>query len=145
MLLNNIEVNRPSKDIYMMHQHYANFPFKTCIENVLFPISIKREIDKKDIKLAINILNDVGLIDYRDKYPSELSGGMNQRLALARALIIEPSILLMDEPMSALDIDTRTKMQDLVLKMQRINKSTIIMVTHDNNEANKMADYIIKF
>lgn len=145
VLLDGAKVNKTKGDIYMVHQHYSNFPFKTCVENVLFPISFKRKVTEKDIKEAEYLLKRVGLLSYKDKYPSELSGGMNQRLALARTLMAKPKIILMDEPMSALDKDTRTTMQDLVLEMQKELKNIIIMVTHDENEARKMANHIIKF
>lgn len=144
ILLNGKKVNKAKGDIYMVHQHYSNFPFKTCIDNVLFPISFKRKVTENDMKEAEYLLKRVGLYHCKDRYPSELSGGMNQRLALARTLISKPKVVLMDEPMSALDKTTRAAMQDLVLEMQKELKNTIIMVTHDDNEANKMADYIIK-
>lgn len=142
--LDNKPVNKIKSGIYMMHQHYSNFPFLTCLNNVLFGIKLKRKPQKEDIKKAEQILRSVGLLYCKDNYPSELSGGMNQRLALARILMTEPKIILMDEPMSALDEDTRKTMQDLVLEMQKDLKNTIIMVTHDEREAKKMADVIIK-
>ena len=145
VLIDNTKVNKNKSNIYMVHQHYSNFPFKTCLENVLFPISLKRKITENEIKKAEYILNRVGLLEYKDKYPSELSGGMNQRLALARTLMAKPKTILMDEPMSALDKTTRTMIQDLILELQKELKSTIIIVTHDKNEAEKMADYIINF
>lgn len=145
VLIDNKKVNKNKSNIYMVHQHYSNFPFKTCLENVLFPISLKRKITENEIKKAEYILNRVGLLEYKDKYPSELSGGMNQRLALARTLMAKPKTILMDEPMSALDKTTRTMIQDLILELQKELKSTIIIVTHDKNEAEKMADYIINF
>lgn len=145
VLIDNKKVNKNKSNIYMVHQHYSNFPFKTCLENVLFPISLTRKITENEIKKAEYILNRVGLLEYKDKYPSELSGGMNQRLALARTLMAKPKTILMDEPMSALDKTTRTMIQDLILELQKELKSTIIIVTHDKNEAEKMADYIINF
>lgn len=145
VILNNEEVCKSKNEIYMVHQHYSNFPFMNCLENVLFPISYKRKVNKNDLDAAMDLLDKVGLIEYKDKYPSMLSGGMNQRLALARTLMAKPKVILMDEPMSALDKETRCMMQDLVLKTQRELKNIIIMVTHDDNEAEKMADYIIKF
>lgn len=144
ILLNNEPVNKSKSGIYMVHQHYSNFPFLTCLENVLFPISYKRKVIEEDVKNAEYLLKRVGLLSYKDKYPSELSGGMNQRLSLARTLIAKPKIILMDEPMSALDKTTRIEMQNLVLEMQKELKNTIIMVTHDENEAKKMAKVIIE-
>jgi ABC-type nitrate/sulfonate/bicarbonate transport system ATPase subunit len=80
-----------------------------------------------------------------DRFPSELSGGMNQRLALARTIMAEPKVILMDEPMSALDSETRKIMQDLLLEMHNRTKNIIIMITHDENEAKRMSDEIISF
>lgn len=142
--LNDEPVDKTKSGIYMMHQHYSNFPFLTCLDNVLFPIKLKRKPQEEDIKKAEQILKSVGLLYCKDSYPSELSGGMNQRLALARILMAEPKVILMDEPMSALDENTRKLMQDLVLEMQKRLKNTIIMVTHDEREAKKMANVVIR-
>ena len=90
------------------------------------------------------MLEMVKLGEHMDKYPRQLSGGMRQRLALARTLFINPKIVLMDEPLSALDNETRTEMQDLILDTHKNTKNTIFMVTHSQAEANKMCDEIIK-
>ena len=145
VLLNGEKVNKTKSNIYMVHQHYSNLPFKTCLENVLFSIEIKRKVTREDIQDAKKLLAKVGLGLYENKYPYSLSGGMNQRLALARTLIAKPNIILMDEPMSALDRDTRNEMQNLILETQKKLKNTIIMITHDEMEALKMAKHIIKF
>lgn len=145
VIVNGNKITKPNKEIFMMHQHYTNFPWKTCLENVLFPVQINGKIDSKDIKLASELLNMVGLGTHIDKYPSELSGGMNQRLAFARVLMAKPKIILMDEPMSALDSQTRKEMQDILLASHKMLKNTIILITHDSNEANRLADTIIKF
>ena len=98
-----------------------------------------------DIKAnALHMLERVGLKAYAYKYPMQLSGGMRQRLALARVLYAQPKILLMDEPLSALDEITRKSMQDLIIETQRNNKSTIILVTHSDAEAKRMCHEIIK-
>lgn len=145
ILLNGIKITKPNKDVFMMHQHYANYPWKNCIDNVLFPISIKRKITTNDKNEAISLLKLVGLGEHIDKYPSELSGGMNQRLAFARLLMAKPKVVLMDEPMSALDKDTRKDMQLLLKAFKKSNNSTIIMITHDKAEAEFLADKIINF
>ncbi len=140
-------ITKPDSRIFMMHQHHANFPWLTCYDNIMFPCKLNG-IDKSDSVIDLKIhqlLKDVGLEEYADKYPGELSGGMNQRLALARTLIMEPKVLLMDEPMSALDSITRSKMQEIILKMHEKTKNTIILITHDINEAKKMGDTIIEF
>lgn len=139
-------ITKPCKDIFMMHQHYSNFPWKTCLENLLLPLEINnKKITKNDKEKATLLLEKVGLKEYANLYPSSLSGGMNQRLALARTIMIEPKVLLMDEPMSALDSETRALMQDLLLDMHKRINNTIILITHDTNEAKKLADIIINF
>jgi NitT/TauT family transport system ATP-binding protein len=138
-------ITKPCREIFMMHQHYTNFPWKNCLENVLFPLEINGKISDADILEAKDILAQVNLNGYEDKYPSELSGGMNQRLAMARVLMAKPKVLLMDEPMSALDSETRSKVQNILINFQRKLKNTIILITHDLNEAKKVSHEIIKF
>lgn len=137
------QIKKPDSRIFMMHQHYSNFPWKNCFENVMFPLELKGLANESTAIEAGRLLNAVGLGDHMTKYPSELSGGMNQRLAFARTLIMKPKVLLMDEPMSALDEKTRIIMQDLLVKMHKETKNTIIMVTHSREEAMRVADKII--
>ena len=145
VLYNGIKIDKPNKDIFMMHQHYTNYPWKTCLENVLFPIAINNKITVEHIEEAKGFLRLVGLKDSMDKFPSELSGGMNQRLAFARVLMAKPKVILMDEPMSALDSVTRKEMQDILRASHNILKNIIILITHDRNEADKLADITINF
>ncbi len=136
-------INQNTNPIYMMHQRYTNFNWLSCLDNVLIAERKKR----KRIELrpqAVDVLNKVGLGEYLGRYPTELSGGMQQRLALARVLFVKPSILLMDEPLSALDDSTRAKMQQLIMDIHKETGNTIIMVTHSIAEAEKMCDQIIK-
>lgn len=137
-------VKRDDKSqIYMMHQKYTNFNWLTCLDNVLIAERNKRK-RKESKQHAIEVLIQVGLEDYLDRYPTELSGGMQQRLALARVLFVKPKILLMDEPLSALDDNTREKMQELIMDVHKETCNTIIMVTHSVEEAHKMCDEIIQ-
>ena len=129
--------------IYMMHQRYTNFNWLSCLDNVLIAERNKRK-RKELVPYAIEVLKQVGLAEYLDRYPTELSGGMQQRLALARVLFIKPKILLMDEPLSALDDNTRDKMQKLILDVHKETNNTIIMITHSVEEAHKMCDEILK-
>lgn len=121
--------------VYMMHQRYCNFNWLTCLENVLIAQRDKRkrytEESRADAHLA---LCQVGLDSCEDKWPSQLSGGMQQRLALARTLYVKPKYLLMDEPLSALDDNTRSEMQSLILNIHRKTQNTILMVTHSHRE-----------
>ena len=137
-------VTRDDKSqVYMMHQKYTNFNWLTCLDNVLIAErnKTKRKMSKQH---AIEVLIQVGLEDYLDRYPTELSGGMQQRLALARVLFVKPKILLMDEPLSALDDNTREQMQKLIMDIHKETGNTIIMVTHSVEEAHKMCDEIIQ-
>lgn len=127
---------------YMMHQRYTNFDWLSCLDNVL--IAERKRKGRRELKdEAIEVLKKVGLGDYLDRYPTELSGGMQQRLALARVLFAKPKVLLMDEPLSALDDTTREKMQQLILDCHKETQNTILMVTHSVDEAIKMCDHII--
>lgn len=131
------------QQIYMMHQRYTNFSWLSCLDNVLIAERNRRKC-KELVPVAKSILEQVGLGEYLDRYPTELSGGMQQRLALARVLFVKPTFLLMDEPLSALDDTTRAKMQKLILDIHRETNSTILMVTHSEEEAKKMCDQILK-
>lgn len=130
--------------ICMVHQHYANFPWLSTLDNVLISNKIAGLPNDFGIDFAKYLLNKVGLAGCEDKYPSELSGGMNQRLAIIRTLMMQPSVLLMDEPLSALDEQTRSKMQKFLMDWHCATNGTIIFVTHSQDEANKMADKIIR-
>lgn len=134
---------KDTKQIYMMHQRYTNFDWLNCLDNVLIAERNRRK-RKELVPVAKSILEQVGLGEYLDRYPTELSGGMQQRLALARVLFVKPAFLLMDEPLSALDDTTRANMQKLILNIHKETNSTILMVTHSEDEARKMCDQILK-
>lgn len=132
-----------NEQIYMMCQKYTNFNWLNCLDNVL--IAERNRCRRKELApVAKSILRQVGLGEYLNRYPTELSGGMQQRLALARVLFKKPSYLLMDEPLSALDDSTRSKMQKLIMDIHKETNNTVIMVTHSEMEANKMCDQILK-
>lgn len=130
--------------VYMMHQNYTSFDWLRCIDNILIAKRVKGKLSSEDIDRAMHMLSLVGLKGHEEKFPKQLSGGMRQRLALARTLFTNPKIILMDEPLSALDNTTRTEMQDLILEIHKKTGNTIIMVTHSQEEADKMCDKIIK-
>ena len=143
---NKILKKASKNDIYMMHQNYTSFDWLTCLDNILITERIKHKRITTEIRNnALRWLDKVGLKESANKYPTQLSGGMRQRLALARTLYMKPSIILMDEPLSALDDKTRTEMQDLILNIHKETHNTIIMITHSEEEANKMCDTILRF
>ena len=132
---------RQSK-IAMVFQHFGLFSHRTIIENVAYGLEIGKMDKRKRREAANKALVSVGLEGWDDKYPHELSGGMQQRVGLARALASDPDILLMDEPFSALDPLIRRDMQLELLELQAKLKKTIIFITHDINEAFKLGDRI---
>ncbi len=144
LLIDSNEVLGPGVDRAVVFQHYSLFPWLTAKGNVLFGIkqSGKKYSKKERDELANNYLKSVELFEAKDKYPNELSGGMQQRVAVARALALESDILLMDEPFGAIDPKLRLELQELVLKLSKENKKTVIFVTHDIDEALLLADRI---
>ena len=141
-----IRCDIPKREIYMMHQSYTCFDWLSCLDNILITERIKHHKITDEIRdKAMEMLKAVGLEDHADKYPTQLSGGQRQRLALARTLFTSPRLILMDEPLSALDEETRTAMQDLILDIHKKTYNTIIMITHSKSEADKMCDEIINF
>ena len=138
--------NCRQNDIFMMHQQYTSFDWLRCLDNILIIDDVrKHKLTDEIITNARSYLSAVGLGEYEDRFPKQLSGGQRQRLALARALYAHPKVLLMDEPLSALDEETRTSMQKLILDNQKKDHNTIIMVTHSIKEAEIMCDEIINF
>lgn len=130
--------------IYMMFQNYTSFDWLNCLDNVLIVKKISNgKITDKNIKVATELLKLVGLGDKLDKYPTQLSGGQKQRLALARTIFMDPAVVLMDEPLSALDEKTRADMQQLIKNDHDHDKNIIIMITHSSDEAEKMCDVVI--
>lgn len=145
VIIDGVRISKPNKNgVYMMHQNYTSFDWLTCLDNILIAKKIQGGVTKEDIYNAKQMLEAVKLSKDADKYPRQLSGGMRQRLALARTLFVNPKIILMDEPLSALDGNTRSEMQDLILNIHKRTNNTILMVTHSTEEANKMCDTIIK-
>ena len=126
----------------MVFQHFGLFPHRKVIDNISFGLEI-RGMNKKQRKAkAMEVLEKVGLHGWADHYPRELSGGMQQRVGLARAMAVDPEILIFDEPFSALDPLIRREMQDELIKIQSEVHKTMIFITHDFLEAIKMGDHI---
>ncbi|THE11005.1 glycine betaine/L-proline ABC transporter ATP-binding protein [Bacillus timonensis] len=128
--------------IAMVFQHFGLFSHRTVLANVEYGLEIKNVSKEERREIALKNIESVGLKGYEDKYPGELSGGMQQRVGLARALANDPDILLMDEPFSALDPLIRREMQLELLELQDKLQKTIIFITHDINEAFKLGDRV---
>jgi|TARA_B100001964_G_scaffold49129_1_gene55114 glycine betaine/proline transport system ATP-binding protein len=127
----------------MVFQHFALFPHRTVIENIAFPLEVQGIKKKEREKSALEIIELVGLEGREDYFPKELSGGQQQRVGIGRSLAVKPELWFLDEPFSSLDPLIRKEMQNEFLKIQSTLKKTIIFITHDFDEAIKLADRII--
>jgi NitT/TauT family transport system ATP-binding protein len=144
-IANGLFVDKPKHDIAMIFQDYAVFPWLTVLQNVTFALKLRGIPRGARESRALPFLKISGLGDSLSKYPSQLSGGMRQRLALARALAVEPKIILMDEPFAAVDTITRERLQDDLLRLWVSTGITIVLVTHDTDEALYLSDEIVIF
>lgn len=138
-------VSRPGPDRGMLFQDYALFPWRTVMGNVTWSLEVKRIPKAQRVVLARKYIEMVGLKKFENAYPAELSGGMRQRVALARTLVYEPQMLLMDEPFGALDAQTRELMQEELTDIWQANRRTVLFVTHDIEEALYLSDRVIVF
>jgi NitT/TauT family transport system ATP-binding protein len=143
MYLNGDPVRGPHRDRGMVFQGYTSFPWLTVRQNVAYGLRIHRETLSLREGTVDHFLERVGLSGFADAWPHQLSGGMRQRVALARALAVSPKMLLMDEPFGALDAETRWQMQELLLNVIRKERMTVVMVTHDVEEALLLGDQIV--
>jgi NitT/TauT family transport system ATP-binding protein len=133
----------PHKSIGMVFQEESTFPWRTVTDNVAFPLELVGMAKSERIARARHFIALVGLEGFENRYPGELSGGMRQRVSLARTLASEPKILLMDEPFAALDEQTRLLLGDKVLQIQQQLKQTTLLITHNITEAVQMSDRIL--
>ena len=136
-------INGPHKSIGMVFQEESTFPWRTVTDNVAFPLELTGMAKKERIGRARHFIKMVGLDGFEKRFPGELSGGMRQRVSLARTLASEPKILLMDEPFAALDEQTRLLLGDKVLQIQQQLKQTTLLITHNITEAVQMSDRIL--
>src|SRR5262252_9525965 len=136
-------VTGPHKSIGMVFQEESTFPWRTVTDNVAFPLELIGMPKAKRVERARHFISLVGLDGFENRYPGELSGGIRQRVSLARTLASEPKILLMDEPFAALDEQTRLLLGDKVLQIQQELKQTTLLITHNITEAVQMSDRIL--
>jgi len=137
------KVSGPHAAIGMVFQEESTFPWRNVVDNVAFPLEIAGAPKRERIARARRFVSMVGLDGFEKRYPAELSGGMRQRVSMARTLASEPKILLMDEPFAALDEQTRLLLGDKVLQIQQQLKQTTLLITHNITEAVQLADRIL--
>src|SRR5262244_400611 len=136
-------ISGPHKSIGMVFQEESTFPWRTVTDNVAFPLELVGMPKNRRIERARHFIKLVGLDGFENRYPGELSGGMRQRVSMARTLASQPKILLMDEPFAALDEQTRLLLGDKVLQIQQELKQTTLLITHNITEAVQMSDRIL--
>jgi NitT/TauT family transport system ATP-binding protein len=136
-------VKGPHPSIGMVFQEESTFPWRTVIDNVAFPLEVAGLAKAERTEKARHFVNLVGLDGFERRYPAELSGGMRQRVSMARTLASEPKILLMDEPFASLDEQTRLLLGDKVLQIQQELKQTMLLITHNITEAVQLSDRIL--
>jgi NitT/TauT family transport system ATP-binding protein len=137
------EMKGPSSKVGFVFQEYSLFPWRNVIDNIVFGLEMKGIGREERYRIAERYLELVNLTSFKTNYPSELSGGMRQRVAVARALALDPVLLLMDEPFGALDAQTRNMLQTELLEIWEKTKKTIIFITHSVDEAVFLSDRII--
>jgi NitT/TauT family transport system ATP-binding protein len=143
VMLGGTVIDRPNPQLAMIFQEYSLYPWKTVVNNIAFGLEIRGIPQWKRSDIVKKYLEIVGLEGFENSYPYELSGGMRQRVAVARALAVDPTILLMDEPFGALDAQTRNMLQHELLNIWEKTKKTILFVTHSVDEAVFLADRIV--
>ncbi len=141
--LNGQQIKGPGPDIGMVFQKPTLYPWLTVEDNISFSLRMQHKYKGHEEDEVNRMIEVIGLEKFKKDYPGQLSGGMAQRVALARAMINKPGILLMDEPLGALDAFTRMNMQNEILDMWKVNKQLVVMVTHDIDEAVYMSSRVI--
>jgi len=144
-LVDGLPVERPGADRAVVFQQPTLFPWKRVLANVAFGPKMRGVGRAERKRIAADILREVGLADFHHHFPVQLSGGMQQRVSLARVLVNRPRVLLMDEPFGALDAQTRLQMQELLLELWAEHRITVLFVTHDIDEAIFLGDRVLVF
>ena len=145
ILLDGKEITAPGKDLGLVFQGFTLFPWLNVWENIAFGLNIRNLKQEEVVKTVNHYLTVTGLKDFAEYFPKDLSGGMQQRVAIARTLANNPKILLMDEPFGALDSQTRSQMQEFLTRLWEAEHKTVVFVTHDVNEAVFLADKVYVF
>jgi len=145
LLLDGNEITSPGPDRAMVFQQPSLLPWRTVTRNVVYGLEMQHRAGRESRETAARLIDLVGLQGFADAWPSELSGGMQQRVNLARALATDPEVLLLDEPFAALDAQTRETMQQELLRIWGATRKTAIFITHDITEAVYLADRVIVF
>jgi NitT/TauT family transport system ATP-binding protein len=140
--VNGEPVSGPGRDRGMVFQKYTSFPWLTVADNIAYGMKINGVPKTQIHETVAHLVQAVGLAGFEKSYPDRLSGGMQQRVAIARTLAVRPQVILMDEPFGALDAQTRSEMQELLLQIWAETASTVLFVTHDVEEAVYLADRI---
>jgi len=143
VLVNGRRVTEPTPERAMVFQSFGLFPWKSVLENVTFPLTVGKVSKKQATERAMHYLEKVGLAKSAEAHPHQLSGGMQQRVGIARALATEPDVLLMDEPFGAIDAQTRELMQEELMRLWQETRKTVVFVTHDLDEAVLLADRVL--
>jgi NitT/TauT family transport system ATP-binding protein len=145
LLLDGNEISSPGPDRAMVFQQPSLLPWRTVVRNIVYGLEMQHRAGKESLETAARLIDLVGLQGFADAWPSELSGGMQQRVNLARALATDPEVLLLDEPFAALDAQTRETMQQELLRIWGATRKTAMFITHDITEAVYLADRVIVF
>jgi NitT/TauT family transport system ATP-binding protein len=146
LLMDGKPIAGPGPDRALVFQHDSLFPWRTVLHNVTYGLELQRKLDRRAMReRALGLIELVGLSGFAEHYPHELSGGMRQRVNIARALAIEPELLLLDEPFAALDAQTREFMQVELLRILARARTTALFITHQINEAIFLSDRVVVF
>jgi NitT/TauT family transport system ATP-binding protein len=143
VLVDGIPVTRPGPDRAMVFQNFALLPWADVLTNVAFGLDLRRVPQVERLETARRWIEVVGLAGFERHYPRELSGGMQQRVGLARALAVDPKTLLMDEPFGSVDAQTRRVLQEDLVRLQQEDRRTVVFVTHSMEEAVRMGDRVV--